>query len=226
MSENETLKVPTRTDPEWTDHVMTFFQEHELENRNPKVGGLRRVAELLVGEIVSLRSIVNESPRQDNQYRAVVTVEVAFLQEGGRSRFFCGSADACARNVDGPYAAFPVAMAETRAKGRAFRNALALEVVCAEELSENAVPDISDERINDNQVNVIESLCKRLKLDVKKFVNSGQTQYDCIKSVSYDTAVKMTQRLSKYQQDTSSIDQSLVGYNVNWRKDFYEQSTN
>lgn len=224
MSEVAEIKNPTRTEIGWTDFVMGHFGDSEKENGNPKVGGLRRVTELLIGRIVSIHSHVAAAPTRENDHRAVITVTVTIEEQpDGKRLTFSGSADASFRNIDDKYAAFPVAIAETRAKARAFRNALGLEVVCADELATDAIPsDVSDEMITDSQITMMSSLAKRLDINLKSLVNSGSRQYNNIKDVAYDTAVKMCQRLTQYQRDTSKIPSELKSYDDNWRKDFYE----
>lgn len=230
-TETEQPKIVNRTMPEWTDFVMGHFIESELEKGNPKVGGLRRVSELLIGNIVGLYSDVVAGPNRENDHRAVVTVRVIYALKDPNNNLeekhvtFSGSADASYRNISPDFAAYPVAMAETRAKARAYRNALGLDVVCAEELAESAIPDdFSDELINDNQIKVIEALCKRLNINVKKFANMGKTEYNSIRKVPYDVAIKMSQQLSKYQQDMDSIPETIKLFDAKWRKEFDEGS--
>ena len=48
---------PSMMDDEWSDYVMSHFKSNELIDGNPICAGLRRVAELLLGDIVNSGSI-------------------------------------------------------------------------------------------------------------------------------------------------------------------------
>lgn len=234
MAENKvdvTVETPNRTSPKWTDYVMSHFIDSELDNGNPKVGGLRRVTELLIGPIHTMKPSVITTPTRDNGWRAVVeyNVEIELRKEDdGAVRYysFGGSADASPTNTDGIYAKYPVAIAETRAKARALKNALGIEVVAADELSEVAKleseEDFDSELINETQITVINAICKRLDISVVAFANIGKNRYNSIREVPHQVAVKMTQQLSKYQQDSSSIPDNIKVYDENWRENFNE----
>lgn len=220
-----TVPVPTRTSPLWTDHVMGHFIDSELDNGSPKVGGLRRVAELLIGPILRMSPRIVSVPTSDNQYRAVVEYTVDIVDKE-TVRSYGGSADANPRNVDGIYAKYLIAMAETRAKARALKSALGIDVVSAEETSDMAAleseEDFDNELINETQITVLNGICKRLNINLKAFANIGKNSYNNIRQVPYQVSVKMTQQLSKYQQDISSIPDKIKNYDENWRQEFYE----
>ena len=44
--------TPLMTSPEWSEYVLGLFEDKELIDGNPLVAGLRRVAELVLGQIV------------------------------------------------------------------------------------------------------------------------------------------------------------------------------
>ena len=44
---------PLPTDPKWNDYVLEFFEDGEMFDGRPLCAGLRRVAELLLGRIIS-----------------------------------------------------------------------------------------------------------------------------------------------------------------------------
>ena len=46
---------PNPTSPDWNDYVLSLFDEKELYDGRPLCAGLRRVAELVMGRIVSSR---------------------------------------------------------------------------------------------------------------------------------------------------------------------------
>ena len=81
----------------------------------------------------------------ENEKRATVVHTLSYvmndeeMEDGLRTRFVTGSADVYWGNCDKIYRNHPVAVAETRAEGRALRRALKLrKVVAAEELVEDA----------------------------------------------------------------------------------------
>jgi len=113
-----------------------------------------------------------------------------------------------------------VAVAETRAEGRALRRALKLrKVVAAEELADE-IEDIDGNtvsKISANQVNFIDVLAKRLNISVIKLVNSLDITCDNIYNISHDDAISVIRQLNSYQQDTSSITESIMGYQPEWK---------
>ena len=53
---------PEMTEPGWAQYVLGQFADDELEEQNPRVEGLRRVAELLLGEIVEEECDLVQAP--------------------------------------------------------------------------------------------------------------------------------------------------------------------
>jgi len=127
---------PKQSDPEWTQFVLGHFLSDEVDGKNPRVEGLRRVAGDLVGELIEEGCDLVAAPCEDNRFRACVKAWGVFLKSDGTTRTFEALADAHGDNCQEDYATYLVAMADTRAKGRVFRNALGLRrVVAAEEVS-------------------------------------------------------------------------------------------
>jgi len=82
---------------------------------------------------------------------------------------FTGLADASPDNCTDEFGRFPVAMAETRAKGRAFRAALRLRrVVAAEEVAGMPLDgeSLDEQAIQVGQVNIISMLAERQKVSI------------------------------------------------------------
>lgn len=226
MEEQSESKVPTVVDPEWNDYAMGHFQDYELIDGNPTVAGLRRVTEKLIGTIVSSR------PRQiipvsgNGLGRATVMYEVEIVKHDSQQTLvFADVADVWSGNTDDLFCVHAVATASTRAEGRALRKALKIRAVAAEELckkdvskyiAENENLDPANEKIVRDQVNYINSKCKKLDIDVIKFINSGDKQYRSIYEVKKDTAVKMIKRLQEFVKNAELIDDSIKGYDSTW----------
>lgn len=126
-----TSHIPNPCDKEWTDYILGLLDpEKEMDNKNPKTDGLRRVAHQVYGPF-SVKTHVVDSPNINNGYRATVVVSIRFLND----LEYDGAADVYSGNTDKKFAVHAVATAETRAEGRALRRALKLtKVLAAEEL--------------------------------------------------------------------------------------------
>jgi hypothetical protein len=221
---NERVKgsIPDITSYDWHDYVMSHFHADELQDgKYPKVDGLRRVAEILIGRIIiSGPKDVFGTLTPDNTGRATVVYQVVFDTLGGQ-KVFSSVAGSYLGNTDDEYAVFPEAIAEVRAEARALRRALRLRAVSAEELTSKDTKQIvkaQTERIsdgewelNDNisstQITFLTKTCEKLGIDLNKFICSGKETYADIKSIPKGVAVDMIKRLNEYQ---SSTNQSIV----------------
>jgi len=214
----EEKTVPSYLSPEWHDYVMTFFSQNELMDGNPTTAGLRRVAELLLGEIVSSKPIETFPVKENGPGRATVVYEVQFdwkLVPGdisslttGKIRTYADVADVWHGNTDLLFCSYAPATASTRAEGRALRKALKLRGVAAEEICKLDVAKImaeeTVEKISNEQINVV------------AFINSGEKQYRSIYDVTRDTAAKMIKKLTELRNDKTKIDESIKVY-TDWR---------
>ena len=159
---------PEITAAGWAQYVLGQFADDELDEQNPRVEGLRRVAELLLGEIVEEECDLIQCPDPANGMRASVKARITFARDG-LSKTFTGLADAGPDNCTDEFGRFPVAMAETRAKGRAFRAALRLRrVVAAEEVAGMLLDgeSLDEQAIQVGQVNIISMLAERQKVAI------------------------------------------------------------
>lgn len=226
----EEKTIPSYLSPEWHDHVMTFFSPNELMDGNPTTAGLRRVAELLLGEIVSSKPIETFPVKENGPGRATVVYEVQFdwklvpgdISTGptGKIRTYADVADVWHGNTDLLFCSYAPATASTRAEGRALRKALKLRGVAAEEICKLDVAKImaeeTVEKISNEQISFIDSKCKKLDINVDAFINSGEKQYRSIYDVTRDTAAKMIKKLTELTNDKTKIDESIKVY-TDWR---------
>lgn len=232
-SKDENL-MPAYGSEDWNEYVMGKFESRELIDGNPVCAGLRRVAEEVLGTIISSRPTqVFPATDTDGPGRATVVFEVVIdWMDGGQYRTFADVADVWHGNTDDLFCAHPVATASTRAEGRALRKALKVKCLAAEELTRNKdVASIvrqtvqkptdgewkEEDTISTPQINFIDAKCKQLGIDVMGFINSGTDVYDSIKDISKKTASKMLGVLNEYQSKSKDIPVSMQGYDSNWR---------
>jgi hypothetical protein len=84
MDNQEESNVPNMLSPEWNDYVLQFFTEKELIDGNPLTAGLRRVSEILIGEIISSKPVeVQRIETGDPIGKTTVIYEVQFLVKNG-----------------------------------------------------------------------------------------------------------------------------------------------
>lgn len=171
--ETTTETNPNIGDPDWSDYVMKMFVPDELENGNPRVDGLRRVAFKLFGPINSNTNVV-QAPDLDHGATVVVTVEsVEQLRGGGwNKRSVCGAADVYSGNTSQPYCFHAVSTAETRAEGRALRKLLCLtKVMAAEELYSPTVdePKGDDDRATTSSLMTLQAISQKVNIDLNRF---------------------------------------------------------
>ena len=225
----EKSKIPSINDLEWTDHVLELLSDDEKINGNPTTDGLRRVFEIALNcTVIGSESSVIQSPSPDNEKRATVVHCISFVinnesqDDAIKYRSVSGAADVYWGNCDKIYRNHPVAVAETRAEGRALRRALKLrKVVAAEELAKE-IEDDPDRgnvsKISSNQINFIDVMSKRLNISVVELMNSLAIVNDNIHNISHDDAVTVIKELSKHQQKTTEIPQDLIGYQPTWKE--------
>lgn len=224
----EAKKVVTPNDLEWTDHVLSLLSDDEKIAGNPTTDGLRRVFEIALNCIVvSSKSNVVQSPAPENEKRATVVHSLSFIinnesqDEATKYRSVSGAADVYWGNCDKAYRNHPVAVAETRAEGRALRRALKLrKVVAAEEIAKD-IEDHPDEnsvsKISVNQINFIDVIAQRLDINVIGLIASLAIAETNVYNISHENAISVIKTLSSYQQNLSNIPTDLLGYQPSWK---------
>lgn len=212
---------PLITDPAWSDYVLTKLTESEMFEGAPKVSGLRRVVELLLGTIVQSKSKVYQCPNTDNERRATVRHRIVIKDDDGMCIIADGVADVYSGNADRIYANHPAALAETRAEGRALRRLLKLSsnVITAEEKIKptEAFEGFSfkdDNKINDVQIKGIDLLGKRTDVNIAKLLDKNELGAN-IKELSSADGITLLNSLSSYQ--STGVPDELKGYDGNWR---------
>lgn len=221
-------KSVTPNDIEWTDHVLGLLSEDEKIAGNPTTDGLRRIFETALNCVVlESKSEVIQTPDPNNEKRATVTYTLNYMLMDDslpleiKNRSVGGSADVYWGNCDKVYRNHPVAVAETRAEGRALRRALKLrKVVAAEELAKDIEdhPDLNTvSKISHNQINFIDVLAKRLNINVLNLLDSMQIKHTIVYDMSHDDGVRTIKELSTYQTTIDSIPDNIKGYDSGWK---------
>ena len=216
---------------DWHEYVMSHFKSNELIDGNPTCAGLRRVAEILLGEIVfsgPTQIFPATDPNGPGRATVVFTVEFNWMNSG-MSKSFAEVADVWHGNTDDLFCAHPVATASTRAEGRALRKALKVRVLAAEELAKKDIVNVvqqsistsgeynPDDRISPQQVTFIDNKCKQLDINVIEFINIGAENYRSINDVKRESGKKMIRVLNEYQNQTTPIPEQVLSYQEDWR---------
>ena len=229
LSEVSELVQPEFNSEKWSEWVISKFADDELENGAPTCDGLRRVSEQILGPIEKVEVIKNDTPSVNNKGNATVVVGVTInpvMLEGhpryGYSIYVEDLADANRLNTPEEIFKHPSATAGTRAESRVYRKMLRLrKVLTAEELASNEAN--IDETwspstpITDQQITVIEMLCKRTNMNVLEFINCGDSKYVCIEQVSEQSAQKMLQYLNRIQRKDADRPDDIGDYDENWK---------
>jgi hypothetical protein len=234
MAEDKNVECDSKTNKvdinslEWNDYVLGLLSEEEKIDGNPTTDGLRRIFETALNcTIIKAESTVVQSPEPHNQKRATVSHSLTYILNDNdlrpefKNRTVTGAADVYWGNCDKIYSNHPVAVAETRAEGRALRRGLRLrKVVAAEELAKNIEDDPNNENVNkisEQQINFIDVMGKRSNINIKELLLDLSIDPTNIKNINHDTAVDIIRELSRHQQNLNDVPSKLVGYENQWR---------
>jgi len=224
-------KTVTPNDLDWTDYVLGLLSEDEKISGNPTTDGLRRIFEKALNcRVIASVSDVVQTPEPNNEKRATVVHSITYILNNGaiyltqpelNTVTINGAADVFWGNCDKVYRNYPVAVAETRAEGRALRRALKLrKVVAAEEISKE-IDDHPDEnsvsKISTNQVNFIDVMARRLDINVVSLIKQLAITETDVYNISHENAVRISQQLTSYGQDVNKIPSDLIGYQPTWK---------
>ena len=223
----ETQAQVTPNDIGWTDYVLELLSDDEKIKGNPTTDGLRRIFEIALDcTVINSTSEVTQSPDPENGNRATVVHSLTYVLNDSKTpveiktRIVNGAADVFWGNCDKIFRNHPVAVAETRAEGRALRRGLRLrKVVAAEELAEE-VADIDGDNVNkisDTQINFMDVLCKRLDINALTLAEHMELDNNNIRNLTHREGVSIIRQLSGYQQDTDSVPELIKGYTEEWR---------
>lgn len=209
----ESIDPPTPNDPEWTQYVLGKFLEDEVDGKNPRVEGLRRVAGELVGELIEEGCDLVAAPTEENRFRACAKAWSIFRTPEGIEKRFEALADAHSDNCHEDFATYLVAMADTRAKGRVYRNALCLRrVVAAEEVSKTLAPIADIQKggsIHTGQISMIRLIAERNGFNIPEVLDSLGIEYEMndqigdanLQSLSYGDALTTAKKMREMKEE-------------------------
>ena len=215
------VEIPLIGSYEWHDYIMAQFHDDEIYKGNPNASGLRRLVEKEISSIVCIQTNVLQVPTPENERRASAVVTVK-LEDGSS---YDGASDTFEYNTDAPYYKHPVASAETKAEGRAYKRALRLRNVnAAEEIATNApemivstiLQDVENGPITTTQIHFIDLMCgkERLDINVEKLLESLSISKSAL---VHQDGLKIADALNMYQNKDNEIPKELIGYQPNWR---------
>ena len=226
--EDDGEQIPDRLSVEWSDWLMKQFHKSELlidrenkKNAYPRVHGLRRLAQMYIGEIVSSTcNLISASP-----HFCAASYTVTFHKHEGGDVTYSDAADVSEHNADESFRIYPSALAVTRAEARTLRKALGLVTCSAEELgpkrnaAANNQPktvnvDESPEYINANQITFIKVHCKKLDINPWCLLNAGVKKYKNVKEIRYDDALANIKILGDWVRDNSLMEKFLLNNKI------------
>lgn len=220
-------KRPKEHDPEWSEYLLDQLSDSELINGAPTVDGLRRITEKCFGEIIGSRSEIIDTPTAQNNQRCTIKHTLTIAKYGTSHNIAVdGCVDVLYHKTPYPFKDHLVATADTRAEGKALRRALKIRVITAEELQNEDEQEAlsSDELVNDQQVLAINQLCKRLDISVVPFVTGEYNKTKTINELRNLEARLLISKLSEFQRTPDDIPKTYIGYNENWKTNFYGSS--
>ena len=235
VSEESKEQGPTPQDENWQEYVLGQLREDEVVTnekgeKRPRINGLRRLTEKLIGPVISSMSKVVKSPSPDS-LSATVEHTITIRRKGVKSFSLFDSncititdvADVSPLNTDDDFVRFSASVAATRAEARCYRKALYLYNTPAEEEMTNKTASSvgmdwkPDDMISSAQVNGIDVLCKRLNINVEAFLKMGETEYASVTLIPKTVASKMLSYLNSLQQG-KTIPEEIKGYKEGWKK--------
>lgn len=217
-NENSDIYVPTIGSAEWEDYVVAHLLPTEFFEKNgklyPKAAGLRRITQLLIGDIIESGPIREYAPLEPTimgRATIVYEIKVSWLGNLNDIRTFREAADAWIGNTPDVFAIHPVATASSRAEGRCLKKILQINLHTAEEMISNDdkpedVEKFSDGEFKDDapitgaQISNITRLCERYNINIPKFIEyvySGHTS--SLVGLTSSQGSNLCATLNKYQ---------------------------
>lgn len=233
---------PPIDSPDWTPYVLSKLNPDEVYDGLPCYKGVVRVAEQLLGPVISTKVTVAQAPNVHNGNHSAVAVDMAvdhpaeftwLGHRAGRVINYADASDVFSGNGQDDF--FPwhhsLATCTTRTKSRVLRDALRLTVYLREELSEAQPGDANAEGyMNGVQARVIDLKAAKTCLNIdaakylrgvwRKFEPNLADGYEDLNRVPYQVAAKAVALLQPWQQkdNRAKIPEELRGgYDPEWK---------
>ncbi len=213
--------IPTPSDPEWTDYVVSLLSDNELYKGLPTANGLRRVCERLYGEIIESQTEVLSNQSNLARYAAVKHT-IVVRDDTGVIKRVSACVDGYSNDLPVPFNKHLIATLDSKAEAKALRRLLKLTIVSFEEVDQSTENSLGIDynstsedvnNINDNQKIAINTMCKRLNVNAIALLQSiDEKNYKL-----HDVAAKAVGVLSDYQKNIDSIPEEIKGFDLTWR---------
>lgn len=213
--------LPQYGSQEWQSYVLSQIKPSEQIDGFPRCFGLRRVAQDLLGPIVSSKpttlSVIPQMTANDVPTRAVtVLYEITFDWTLDRSiwvdpsnpiinyRTF-GAVSDCVEDINTAWGRNPAASADTKAESRALKKALCINILSAEErvsgYDEKLEEGPKNNKITDQLVGFILAKANQLKLDISKVMTSAGIESTNVKDLTLEEGRNLFAHINTYQQN-------------------------
>ncbi len=232
---------PQRGTKEWNEYVMSLFSADERVVYSTSDGkkidavkseGLRRVGEIALGKVLFSGPVDEhiDNAGMKGLPCAWVKYKIVIRDWSGDIVEYQSLGDVSYLNTEDMYLGFALLTAETRAKGRAWREALGVKTYAIEEFSGKkdtaaAVSEISSADwqpapISPAVKKTVKNLASKLKIDVYKLLNIDKTlKYDGSnirfenlddETLTSENGAKLVKLLNEMQQGIRPIDESIL----------------
>ena len=200
------LSIPKMGDEGWTDYVLSLLRKNEMQDGNPTLFGLRRIAQKLLSSILECRTDIKQIPNPANNHTATVVVSVKFAH----GSVWYGAADVSKLNCMEEYAKHPTATAESRAEGRALRKALGINVHTADEVGLDPIDTNDDGLISTNQVSSIDAMAnKRLNISIGALLSSLGIKDRATNELTVEEGIQVLSKLQGFLNEPESIPEEI-----------------
>lgn len=211
--------LPQYGSPEWQNYVLSQIRPNEQIDGFPRCFGLRRVAQELLGPIVSAKatavSVIPQLTVNDTPTRAVtINYEITFdwtldrpiwfnpVSPQSSFRTFGGVSD-CVEEVNSPWGKHPASSAETKAMSRALKQALCINVLSAEEkvsgYDDGPEEAPKNNKITDQLISFITAKANQLQIKVEDVMKANGLSCP-IKELTLEDGRSLFAAINKYQQ--------------------------